>query len=115
MQPRDQEGVSRNRNSSAVKKRENRVVNLLEHQLIICSMENASWVSVVGSPNEVFVSEPSSPNFKELQKISTSNISLHRSYGCRQVNLGILVNSLILVGTSLVCGGLTQARYCNHS
>jgi len=57
--------------------RGNRVVNLLEHQLIICSMKNASWASVEGSPNEVLISELVSPNFKELQKIGTPDISFH--------------------------------------
>ena len=65
--------------------RGNRIVDLLEHQLIVCSMENASWFSVVGSWNKVLISELMSPNFKELQKISTSSISLHWP-GHRQVN-----------------------------
>lgn len=56
--------------------RGNSVVSL-EHQLMACSMENISWVSVVGSLNKVLICEFMSPNFKELQKISASNISLH--------------------------------------
>lgn len=80
--------------------RGNSVVSL-EHQLMACSMENISWVSVVGSLNKVLICEFMSPNFKELQKISASNISLHWPYDQHKVNSSILVNWLTLAGSSL--------------
>lgn len=41
--------------------------NLLEQQLILCSVENTSWLLVEGNLNQVLISEFMTANMKELE------------------------------------------------
>lgn len=81
-------------------------------------MENASWVSVIGSLDKMLISELMLPNFKELRysqcRRSAHPTSLLIDLMAISRLTGILVNSLTLVGTSLVFSELTEANYCNH-